>query len=140
MKPFAPSWGEDLAMKIEFLPNGSSDCPLIRIYDFDRTAACQLQDVILSFVSHGTRSFAFHELPFMESVGDCCLIGKLGNHEEGVFADAKNPNSFVWILAEEGWKDVTGLIEPFCKSDANGFQWLNCRKGIPVLFSPTGKW
>ncbi len=99
-----------------------------------------MRDVILSLANHKTESVAFHELPFVECVGSCRLVGELGNRDEGLFPGIENLNSFVWILAEEGWMEVAGLIEPFCGSGAGGFQWLNNKPGIPVLLSPTGKW
>ncbi len=127
-------------MKIEFLSNSSPDCPLIRIYDFDPAAACKLHEVILSLANHETELVAFNELPFVESVGGSRLIGELGNRDKGLLPSVKNPSSFVWILAEEGWKEVAGLIEPFCESGASGFQWLNSNGGIRILLSPTGNW
>jgi len=57
-------------MRLEFIPDGAVDTPLIRIYDFDEAAVSRLRQAIQG-LHLGTSDHVFlHELAGMECVGD----------------------------------------------------------------------
>ena len=44
-------------MKLEFLANGSPDCPLIRIYEFNSKEAYKLRRIALQLAKAGVRLY-----------------------------------------------------------------------------------
>ena len=132
-------------MKIEYLADGSPDCPLIRIFDFD---AVQVELLInqFSYLANGQAgSITFHELPYIESVNNCKLtarVGPLRLNGEAVVAILPNGvnNSFHWQIEKENWAKVCDLIAPFLIHKPNTYQWLTDDMGIQVLLSQNGLW
>jgi len=45
---------------------------------------------------------------------------------------------FACVLDANGWSNVEWLLEPFCNSNATGFQWLIKPGGIALLISRDG--
>jgi hypothetical protein len=127
-------------MKLEFIADGSLDCPLIRIYDFDSLAACRLQNVFSQLASRKIEFGVLDELLEMETVDNCRVAIQVGKYNRGVLINSQKSDSFVWILNPITWDNVAGLIEPFCQSNLDGFQWLDQTSGISVLLSPSGTW
>src|SRR5436305_12457440 len=61
------------AMKLEYLPDGSPDCTLIRLYDFTPVEAQSLHAVLMELAAGSPRRAELHECPWVESVGGCRL-------------------------------------------------------------------
>lgn len=127
-------------MKIEFLENGSDDCPLIRIYG-NVPAVCQrLKEVFEQLADGIVCEVSLTDLPGIEPLGDCCLIAQAGRRDRGIVR--KGSNDFRWVLTPGSWDNVAGLIEPFSQRQAGGYQWLD---QVPasearVLVSTSGDW
>ena len=125
-------------MKLEFLSEGSPDCPLIRLYSFNRPEVLRLRE-IADQLSHGKlHQIALHEERSVEPVRGCQLYLRLGSRDDGIVQNA--PQSFQCIMSEEGWLDVSFLLEPFCETDTSGFQWLVDKGPISLLISANGTW
>jgi hypothetical protein len=60
-------------MKLEYLADGSPDCPLIRIYEFDHAEAGQFLAAVAALASGTANRVEVHMLPFVESLGSCRL-------------------------------------------------------------------
>jgi len=71
-------------MKLEFLAEGSQDCPLIRLYAFDVGEAVQLRKLFRSLSTGSRQAVALHEEPGTEPVGGCRLDLHLGKGDSGV--------------------------------------------------------
>jgi hypothetical protein len=123
-------------MKIEYLPAGSPDCPLIRLYDFDPSEAVQLQAACASLADGTCAELQLNDLPFIDSA-QCTLALRVGERDRGV--SRVHDQSFECVLTSEGWWEVMEKIEPFIES-CDGHQWLNCDDAISLLLTPTGKW
>jgi hypothetical protein len=52
-------------MKIDYLTDGSPDCPILRLYDFDTSEAENLQAVLAELAEGKINSVALKELPFI---------------------------------------------------------------------------
>jgi len=74
-------------MKLEYLPEGSVDCPLIRLYEFDRDQAAAFKSVLVR-LRNGEQQIQLHNEPFIETVGDCKLTLKKSARDFG--------NCFKW--------------------------------------------
>jgi hypothetical protein len=110
-------------MRIEFLRNGSADCPLIRIYG-NEPDVCQNFRRAFEQLAQGTAAeLCLTDLPGVQPIKGCCLIAKLGGRDKGVIHN--EGSVFQWVLTQGGWNTVAGLTEPFCHTQNGGFQWLD---------------
>jgi hypothetical protein len=125
-------------MKLEFLPDGSDDCPLVRLYDFDRTDVARLFDGLTALASRERDDIAVHDLPGVEAVSGCRLLLRNGATNRGVVR-LPGPASFTCILTRESWDNVAGLAEPFMR-ETRGYQWLIASGDAKWLLSTDGQW
>lgn len=125
-------------MKMEFLKGGSTDCPLIRLYEFDATEAYNLRRIALLLARGAQQTTALHEEPGVLPVGNCQLTLQRGKRDRGVFEVA--PFRFEWMMTDDGWRNVAGLIRPFSRGTAQGWQWLSSIGQTAVLLSRDGRW
>jgi hypothetical protein len=136
--PHAPVEPEAL-VKLEYIPAGAPNCPLIRLYDFTSAEACHLQAAVSGLASGRTERVEVDLLPFVEAVGGCRLALVRRKWDQAAIACGRD-NEFECGLTAGSWEDVSELIKPFAEG-ANGFQWL---AGVPgeaaLLLSPTGQW
>ncbi len=125
-------------MKLEYLPSGTPDCPLIRLYDFTRAEAAELCSTVAELASGELGCVAVAELPFITAIGGCQLSFLAGTWDAGVVQQPDG--SYLCRLTPGTWDNVAGLIEPFT-SDATGYQWLVGMPGeVAILLSVNGQW
>jgi hypothetical protein len=128
-------------MKLEFLAEGSDDCPLIRLYDFDQTGAKRLREAFAALADGLRQSIALHEEWWVRSVENCELELRLGKRDLGVVE--RLPMRFECVLTEEGWLEAAEKTETFCvphEGSGETYQWLNSDGEVSLLLSPSGKW
>jgi hypothetical protein len=125
-------------VKLEYLPAGSPDCPLIRLYEFDQAEAQQLRQLVRSLAAGDREDVALQNEVWVESVTGCCLNLRRGNRNQGV--RPARADKFECVLSPEGWSDVEGLLEPFSESNSSGFQWLTNHGRVALLISRSGQW
>ena len=128
-------------MKLEYLQKGSSDCPLIRLYDFTIAEAAQLRDIIKQLASKNNQRIDIHNLPWVESIGSCHLTLFLQSWDQAVIRKkGKDKNDFECGFTAGTWDNIEGLVEPFTMG-GGGFQWLAGTPGeAALLISCDGKW
>jgi hypothetical protein len=126
-------------MKLEYLADGSPDCPLIRLYDFTSAEAEQLHAAIIGLAAGSAERVEIHRLPFVEAVGGCRLTLIRRAWDQAVLR-RNGPAEFECGFTAGTWDNVAGLVEPFAESQG-GFQWL---AGVPgeaaLLLSSSGQW
>jgi hypothetical protein len=136
-------------MKVEYIENGSNDCPLIRIYGEE-----SFDDLIKSFrgLSNGeTDNVVLNELPGYESINGCHLILKAGTLDEGIKKTSDSIANFTWVMTRSSWDDLAALAEPFYEFSGYHYQWLAGREvrmanlsmsDIALVIStyPDGQW
>ena len=125
-------------MKLEYLPGGSPECPLIRLYDFGQSEAKQLKELVKSLATGDREKVALHNEAWVESVGGCSLNLRRGNRNQGI--RQSQTLRFECVLSSDGWSNVEGLLEPFCESNTTGFQWLTNGGRVALLISRSGQW
>lgn len=127
-----------LRMKIEFHPEGSPDCPLIRIFHFQPEEVEALRTACRELAYGKRTEFALHEQPWIDAVGSCAFIWKAGTKDIGVrLPQAGDP--FVFNFSDEGWHEVEDKLLPFAES-SRGFNWLTSEGDVRVLISNDGRW
>jgi len=125
-------------MKLEFLPSGSSDCPLIRLFAFTHEEVSRLKSLLESLSHNLANNVALHEQVGFEQVNTCRLYLRVGKCDQGV--RAVGPGTFEGVLSEAAWDNMAGLVDSLCKPNATGYQWLSESAGIRLLLSHDGKW
>lgn len=133
-------------MKIEFLddisdggrfPNADPK-QLVRLYDFDNLQADMVKQTIQRVILESNKEIDLTTLDFIQSV-NCNLTLKISDTDKGITtSDNKN---FVCNLTVGKYEEMVFLMEPFCKNETNGYQWLyDLDTAIDFLFSPGGSW
>jgi hypothetical protein len=129
-------------MKIEHLPNTDPEHPkdsIIRAFDFDSSEACHFRNILSSLANGSISEINLSGLPFVSAVGGCNLVLKVGTTDKGTIQVSNDV--FECTLTSDTWQNAEGLVEPFCKGNLKGYQWLyNLNTDIQFLFSPNGKW
>lgn len=137
---FGVTWIKPEHMKLEYLPLGSDDCPLLRIYDFDSAGACRLKTIFSKLAAGSSEPIALHKLPDVDRIDGCELTVCVVQKDEGVIS-APKPPLFECRLTQETWKQVAELTEPFCEdAQPRTHQWLDETSKISLLLSPDGQW
>ena len=127
-------------MKIEFLPDGSPDCPLLRLFDFDTAEARLLRHALLRLAEGAQNALSLHELLPLEPVGACTLTFQVTEKDHGITGSGQN-GVFFCGLRRSSWQSVAERVTPFCIAIEPGtYQWLDESVGIPWLLSPDGCW
>lgn len=99
-------------MKIEYIPDGSKDCPLILIHGPDVNAIICLRQVCFNLTNGQAEFFVVHDLPGIEREVSCKLVAYAGRRDLGVFR-MPEPDSFRWELTATSWlmsRDCSNLF------------------------------
>ncbi|MDP4220104.1 MAG: hypothetical protein Q8896_06675 [Bacteroidota bacterium] len=130
-------------MKLEYIHEGSPDCPLIRLYDFDTSQAQLLRQAFEDIVSEKEKIVALHELPFIEPLGGAQVwIAEKSDiqfDDDAVTRTLEDGMLFTWMMTKEEWNDAIALLDAYTPSP-DSFQWLTDDFGIQVLLSQSGTW
>ena len=102
-------------MKLEYLPDGSIDCPLLRLYEFETTEVSELRTKVAELAHGSSISVALHDLNFITPISDCQLVLIVGDSDQGILS-SDSDSLFMCMLSQETWEQIAGLIESFCKS------------------------
>lgn len=123
-------------MKLEFLGEGSQDCPVIRLYDFDSQEAQRLLQIALQLAGQRDLAIALHAETIITPIDACELTLRCADGRAGV--RELSPMRFEWVSSDGGWLDIASLIQPFCHVGGAGHQWLSRVGNIAVLLSLDG--
>jgi hypothetical protein len=125
-------------MRLEYLPDGSPDCPLIRLFDFTPAEVAILRAALVDLAFGQVERVAVHELPGVVPVGRCELVLLRRFWDQAVVR--VGPSAFECGFTASTWDNVAGMVEPFVASP-RGRRWL---AGIPgeasLLLSHSGQW
>jgi hypothetical protein len=123
-------------MLLEYLSDGSPDCPLIRLYQFTTEEVVELRSAVVELAIEQTREIAVHELPYVKALAGCQLTLCVSSFDQSVLqVDAC---SFECRFTEETWANIAFLIESFAKGNV-GSQWM-ADNTPALLLSWTGEW
>lgn len=128
-------------MKIDYLPDGSPDCPIIRFFDFTAEEASALMERFRSLSMTGSPSFSTKDLPFVRSLDETTIEFLVNAQDVGLLS--AGDRVFHCIGSAAMYREMTELMEPFSKDiDPNTFQWINELSDISLLLtsSKNGSW
>jgi hypothetical protein len=126
-------------MKIEYLPDGSEACPLVRLFDFKTSEIAELLAACRALHDGPLGHYRLDAIRSLESIGGCQLSLEAGVRDRGLVLVAP-PAEFRWVLSRLTWDNVEGLLAPFEKHEIDGFQWLDSIGEASLLISRDGSW
>lgn len=110
------------SIRIEFIPDGADDAPLVRIYGTARNGLTALHAALVSLANGRVASIALASLAGFVPV-DATLTLSAGSSNRGIRQPADG-RGFEWIATRDAFEDAALLIEPLLQSPPSGFQWL----------------
>jgi len=125
-------------LKLEYLHEGSTDCPLIRLYDYEPSDVVALRESCLALADGRLREVSLDRQAWVNAIGGCCFVFRSARTNRGV-RDRKGDEPFVMECADEGWREVVDRLSPFVDG-SGGFQWLTNEGDVNVLISRDGLW
>lgn len=127
--------------RIEFIADGSDDCPILQIFGADLQSARELFHSIRVLRDRMAGSFMIHGVQGFEKCRNPELTLEVSDTDVGV-QRLPNGDGFRCALSYDGWIRVEDFLAPFCRHDSatTGFQWLDESSDISLLFSPGGGW
>lgn len=123
-------------MKVDYIENFNGlDENLVRLYNFDKKEAIKFKNLLEETVINKRQKLNLAEVDFIETK-NCNLIFGLFKSDEGILT--KDDETFFCILTLEGFKNMVKLIEPFCKKESRGHQYLyDVDTPTDLLFCPS---
>lgn len=131
---------------IEYIPEGSLDFPLIRLFEFNADDAAKLQAACDALAAGETAEVKLEAMPWVRPIGGRRLWPRACAKNRGVRTtspDGRAPKfasqPFVMEYNREGWSEVAEKLGPFL-AGSEGFQWLTNEGDVNVLISQDGQW
>jgi hypothetical protein len=125
-------------VKLEYIAEGSQDCPLIRLYAFDQPGILRLREIAEALANGSAQIVTLHDQPRIEPIGPCELTLQSDFRDTGVSQIA--PSKFECRLTPSIWENVKYFIDPFCEPGPGQYQWLSEQGKISLLLSKSGSW
>src|ERR1035437_292245 len=120
-------------MKLEYIEDiNGYDEHAIRLSDFDSAQANKFRDVI-NFIVDNKNPIELTTLDFIELL-NCKLTLRIAEEDKGI--STTDYVIFFCDLTIDSYKNITKLLEPFCRKESKGYQWLyDIDTPIGFLFS-----
>lgn len=121
-------------MRLEFIKNISDyNEHAIRLSDFNAAQATMLFGAIDRLVRHGEVPIDLNALNFIRPV-NCHLTLRTSAEDLGI--STSDQLNFFCDLTPAAYKSIANLVEPFCRKESKGYQWLyDLDTPIGFLFS-----
>ncbi|HZK95395.1 MAG TPA: hypothetical protein VFC67_14400 [Prolixibacteraceae bacterium] len=111
---------------------------IVRLYDFDSSQANQFQLIVKQIILVDKKPLDLSTIDFIQA-RNCNLILRISDEDAGIVRMGKQ--KFCCDLTLEGYEHMILLLEPFCKRETKGYQWLyDIDSQTDFLFSPGGTW
>jgi len=126
-------------MELDYIENVNGlEENVVRLYNFDMAEAIKFRDLIKDTIIDKKKRLDLSEIDFIEP-RNCNLLFGLFESDEGILT--KDNETFFCILTMESFINMVKLLEPFCKKESRGFQYLyDVDTPTDLLFSPTASW
>tara|TARA_B110001454_G_scaffold206372_1_gene216745 strand:- start:2736 stop:3125 length:390 start_codon:yes stop_codon:yes gene_type:complete len=123
-------------MEIDYLDDiNGHDQNIVRLYNFNKAEAIQFRDLLKDTIIDKRQKLDVSKVDFIEP-RNCNLIFGLFKSDEGILT--KDNETFFCILTLEGFNKMIELIEPFCKKESKGYQYLyDIDNPTDLMFCPS---
>ena len=121
-------------MKLEFIKNiNGYDEHAIRLSDFDSSQALIFSEAIGRLISDGEKPIDISSLDFIRPV-NCRLTLRVSADDSGI--STTDHINFFCDLTASTYQLMGALLQPFCRKESKGYQWLyDIDTPIGFLFS-----
>jgi len=111
---------------------------IVRLYDFDSLEAKYFQQILQQTIVSEKKPLDLSTVDFIQA-RNCNLILRISNEDTGIVRTGKQ--KFYCDLTIVGYEHMVSLLDPFCKRQTKGYQWLyDVDSHTDFLFSPGGTW
>lgn len=126
-------------MELDYIENINDDGDnVVRLYNFDKAQAILFRDLIKDTILIRKHKLDLSQVEFIER-RNCNLILGLFKTDEGILST--DNKTFYCMLTVEGYLNMLKLLEPFCKKETKGYQFLYDIDNLTdFLFTPAGTW
>jgi hypothetical protein len=108
-------------MKLEYIEDiNGYDEHAVRLSDFDSSQANKFRDVI-NFIIENKNPIELTTLDFIELL-NCKLTLRVAEEDLGI--STTDYVIFSCNLTIGSYKNIAKLLEPFCRKESRGYQWL----------------
>lgn len=123
-------------MKLDYVHNFNDlEENLVRLYNFNMAEAIRFRNLLIEIVVLKKQKLDLSQIDFIEPV-NCNLILGLFKSDEGILT--KDNRTFFCVLTLKGFENMIRLIEPFCKKESRGHQYLyDIDNPTELLFCPS---
>lgn len=126
-------------MELDYIENvNGHEQNIVRLYNFDKSEAIKFRELIIDTIINKKKKLDLSEVDFI-TPRNCNLLFGLFKSDEGILT--KDNQTFFCVLTLEGFTNMVNLLEPFCKKESRGYQYLyDIDNPTDLLFSPTASW
>ena len=126
-------------MEIDYIENvNEHNENVVRLYNFNKAEAIKFRELIQNIIIDKKKKLDLSEIDFIEP-RNCNLIFGLFKSDEGILT--KDNQTFFCVLTLDSYVKMIQLIEPFCKKESRGYQFLyDVDNPTDILFFPTASW
>ncbi len=111
---------------------------IIRLYDFNSTEAEKFKQIVKLTLITNKKELNLSTIEFIQE-RNCKMTLRISDEDLGI--STTNKKKFFCDLTTEGYEHLIILLEPFCKKETKGYQWLyDIDSSTDFLFSPGGTW
>ena len=111
---------------------------IVLLYDFDSSQANQFQLILKQIILIDKKPLDLSTVDFIQA-RNCNLLLRISDEDTGIVRTGKQ--KFCCDLTLKGYEHLISLLEPFCKKETKGYQWLyDIDSQTDFLFSPGGTW
>lgn len=123
-------------MQLDYLDNYNGlNENIVRLFNFNMAEAIKFRDLIQNTVIDNKQKLDLQHIDFIDTE-NCNLIFGLFKTDEGILT--KDYQTFFCILTMAGFQKMIQLLEPFCKRETRGHQYLyDIDTPTDLLFAPS---
>jgi len=126
-------------MELDYIENVNGlDENIVRLYNFKKAEAIKFRDLVKEVIVDKKQRLDLSTIDFI-TPRNCNLILGLFKSDEGILSE--DNQTFYCVLTLDGFTNMLKLIEPFCKKESRGFEYLyDIDNPTDFLFSPSATW
>ena len=123
-------------MKLDYIDNYNGlHENIVRLFNFDKAEAILFRDLLKETIIDKKQKLDVSQVDFIDTE-ECNLIFGLFKTDEGILT--KDNKTFFCILTLESFIEMVRLLEPFCKKETKGHQYLyDVDTPTDLLFAPS---
>lgn len=126
-------------MQLDYIDNiNEYGDDIVRLYDFDQSQADKFRQAIQDTIITNKKDLDLSFIHFIQK-RNCNLTLRVSNEDLGITSTDKE--NFFCDLTLHEYANMISLLEPFCKKETKGYQFLyDIDSNTDFLFSPAGTW